>query len=107
MNPGSDVLVSPWYMHRNKEIYPDPEKFDPDRFLAENSKLRGVSDYMPFSLGPRNCIAWKSAMLEIKMYAAYILHNFEVYVDKDHDIKLDTHNILPMPDLKVKVKRRM
>lgn len=56
MPKGTSALIAPWAIHMNKDIYPDPEKFDPDRFLPENSANRHPFAYIPFSAGSRNCI---------------------------------------------------
>lgn len=53
---GTSTLIAPWAIHMNKDTYPDPEKFDPDRFLPENSVSRHPFAYIPFSAGSRNCI---------------------------------------------------
>jgi len=53
---GTTTLIVPWSMHMNKNIYPDPDTFDPDRFLPENSVNRHPFAFIPFSAGSRNCI---------------------------------------------------
>jgi cytochrome P450 family 6 len=53
---GTQVYVSILGMHRDPEYYPDPEKFDPERFNDDNKKSRLSFTYLPFGDGPRNCI---------------------------------------------------
>lgn len=43
-------------LHMNPKVYPNPQKFDPDRFSAENMLNQDSYTYIPFSGGPRNCI---------------------------------------------------
>ncbi len=62
--PGSDYVIKkdthiavPVYaIHHDPEHYPNPEKFDPQRFNAVNKAKRNPYSYMPFGQGPRNCI---------------------------------------------------
>ena len=48
---GAHVTLSLWSVHRDATHWPEPEKFDPDRFLPENVKARHPYAYMPFSAG--------------------------------------------------------
>lgn len=50
---GSNVLIFPYATHRIEEIYPDPEKFDPNRFASDEVEARHPYAYLPFSAGPR------------------------------------------------------
>lgn len=53
---GCGILIHIYDAHRDTRFYSEPEKFNPDRFLPENSKGRHPFAYIPFSAGLRNCI---------------------------------------------------
>jgi cytochrome P450 len=60
----SVVLMSPYVVHRDARWFPEPERFDPDRWLPENVAARPKFSYFPFGGGARVCIGERFAWME-------------------------------------------
>jgi cytochrome P450 len=85
--PGSDVAVSPRVTHRHPAFWPQPERFEPERFTAEQEAGRHRYAYLPFGAGPRACIGQYFSMLEATIALAVIVRAYDVSAP-DADIPL-------------------
>lgn len=75
---GTDVWFNVKALHMDSELYPEPELFKPERFLGESSNRLHPYGYATFSLGPRNCVGQKYAIIELKTILAHVLKRFHV-----------------------------
>ncbi|MGW1508699.1 cytochrome P450 [Streptomyces sp. NPDC002394] len=73
---GTDLLVCPYLTHRDPEVWPDPEAFDPGRFPARPPLPPGA--YLPFGIGPRACLGTRFAMREMEVLLGALLARFRV-----------------------------
>ncbi|CAB3223907.1 unnamed protein product [Arctia plantaginis] len=82
-------------LHHDPDLYSDPEKFIPERFLPENSVKRHPYAYIPFSAGSRNCLGQKFAMMAMKTVLAGILRKYRLEpVTRIEDLNFMTDVIL-------------
>ncbi|ATB30470.1 cytochrome P450 [Melittangium boletus] len=75
---GDIVLLVPYVTHRHPEFWPDPERFDPTRFLPEASRQRPRWAYLPFGGGQRQCIGNNFAMMEAQFILAMVAQRFRL-----------------------------
>ncbi|KAK4025607.1 hypothetical protein OUZ56_014666 [Daphnia magna] len=76
---GQIVTVPAYALHHMEEYYPDPEKFDPQRWTPENKAKRNPYTYMAFGTGPRNCVGMRFAMEGLKIAICSMIQKYRFF----------------------------
>ena len=104
---GSIVFLIPYVLHRRPKLWPDPERFDPDRFTPEAEAARPKFAYLPFGGGPRGCIGNNFALIEAQLIVAAVAQRFRVEVVPGQDILPEPLITLrPAPGVRARIRRR-
>jgi cytochrome P450 len=108
--PGMFTVIPIREIHHDPEVWPEPEKFIPERFTPEEKAKRHPCAYLPFGLGPRNCIGMRFALMEAKMALIEVVRNFKILRTPDTKVPLETSGLFitkPKPGAAVvKFQRR-
>jgi cytochrome P450 len=75
---GAVVVVSPHLTHRHPDVWPDPERFDPERHAPGQSEGRHRHSWIPFGGGAHACIGSAFALLEMKLAIATISRRYRM-----------------------------
>ncbi|RZF44024.1 hypothetical protein LSTR_LSTR007296 [Laodelphax striatellus] len=78
LNPGDSVSVPVIGFHYDPDYYPEPDKFDPERFASDLKHERSPYVFLPFGAGPRNCIGLRFALLSTKAAMAHLLKGYQI-----------------------------
>ncbi|XP_056227534.1 cytochrome P450 3A27-like [Seriola aureovittata] len=103
------VMIPVYALHRDPELWPEPEEFKPDRFSKENKQSINSYTYLPFGVGPRNCIGMRFALVMAKLALVEVLQNYSFSVCKETEIPLqmDPEGLLgPLRPIKLKLEKR-
>ena len=93
MPKGWRIAVGPRAVHSDPQLYPDPERFDPSRWLDGGPELPPFA-YIPFGGGPRTCIGQHFAMLEMVVLQALFIRAFDWKLAPNQDLSFTQ---LPVP----------
>ncbi|XP_056662448.1 cytochrome P450 3A4-like isoform X2 [Monodelphis domestica] len=85
---GTVVMAPPYVLHRDPEYWPEPEEFRPERFSKENKESINPYVYLPFGVGPRNCLGMRFALMSMKVAVSRLLQEFSFRPCKETQIPL-------------------
>eukprot|EP00071_Canis_lupus_P041832 XP_022275389.1 cytochrome P450 3A12-like isoform X4 [Canis lupus familiaris] len=85
---GTVVMVPTFTLHQDPDIWPEPEKFQPERFSKKNKDSINPYTYLPFGTGPRNCLGMRFAIMNMKLALIKVLQNFSFKPCKETQIPL-------------------
>jgi len=84
---GSILMVVPWLMHRNPDLYEDADVFRPERNLPGKGPKRSKYGYVPFSIGPRICAGLQFGMTESILSLAILAQSFDLKLKSGTDVQ--------------------
>ncbi|CAD5230524.1 unnamed protein product [Bursaphelenchus xylophilus] len=79
---GTIVLPQISVLLRNPKVFPEPDNFNPDRFIDENGKLKQVEELIPFSIGKRICLGEGMARMELFLFTANFFNQYKFSAGK-------------------------
>ncbi|KZC12578.1 Cytochrome P450 9e2 [Dufourea novaeangliae] len=89
VQPGTAVLIPVEGLQMDPKYWPDPEKFDPDRFSEERKRTIEKMTFMPFGEGPRMCVGMRMAMVTVKRCLATLLDNYKLELSPKTQLPLE------------------
>jgi cytochrome P450 len=109
---GTEIYISPYFIHRHPDLWEDPDRFNPDRFAPEHSQGRPPLAMLPFSTGPRNCIGEFFARIEMQVHLLTIAKQLRLRFVERTQPELDVgvnlrskHDFIMNPELKALADR--
>ncbi|XP_024936351.1 probable cytochrome P450 6a14 [Cephus cinctus] len=109
ISKGDAIVIPVSGIHKDPNIYPDPEKFDPERFSKENKGKIHSHAYLPFGEGPRICIGKRFGLIQAKVALVSLLSRFRFSTNSKTEIpvKHSPGTIVMCPDHGVNLRVEM
>jgi cytochrome P450 len=103
----STVAIVPYVTHRHPEFWPEPERFDIDRFTSERAGTRPKGAYLPFIFGPHQCIGMEFAMQEMCLVVAMVLERFDFDLEPGQTIRpVAALTLNPSGPIRIRLRER-
>jgi cytochrome P450 len=81
---GATVVVAPWLIHRHRDLWPEPDAFNPDRYDGDAAREALKQAYLPFGMGPRVCMGAAFALQEATLILAQLVRRYQLEAVPGH-----------------------
>ena len=97
---GMSVLIPAGAVHRDPEVYANPNEFDPEHFSSEQMEARETASFLGFGDGPRNCIGARFGKLQSRIALALLVKNYRLSLASPtpQELKADIKSFMMAPD---------
>ncbi|XP_061195804.1 cytochrome P450 3A18-like [Saccostrea echinata] len=85
----TEIVIPVYAFHRSQKYWEEPSKYNPDRFLVKNKSKLTPYAFLPFGLGPRNCVAMRLAYMEAKCAIVTILQKYRFVPCEKNEIPME------------------
>ncbi|XP_050352237.1 cytochrome P450 6k1-like [Nymphalis io] len=99
---GTPVFINVLAIHYNEKYYPEPEMFQPERFMSDIDNTNNV--FLPFGEGPRFCIGKRYGMMQVKASLAQLLVHYKIKPALPYTVKTDPYAVIMAPKDGLSVK---
>ena len=106
MRQGDWALVLLPQAHRDPDVWPEPDRFDPDRFAPGQAKTRPPHVYKPFGTGQRSCIGRQFALHEAVLTLGLLLHRYDMTPTDDYRLRIAETLTLKPQGFQLRPRRR-
>jgi cytochrome P450 len=107
IHQGANVFMFPYMIHRDPRWWPEPERFDPDRWTEDAERKRHKDAYLPFGMGPRMCIGEQFAWTEAMIVLATLAQTWKARMVPNHRVVPEPRvNLRPRGGLPMVLERR-
>ncbi|GAB3675524.1 cytochrome P450 [Salinisphaera aquimarina] len=103
IEPGTQLFISPYVLHRHGDYWQDPECFDPTRFIDGEQPAHRFA-YVPFAAGPRHCVGEQMALTEMRVHLAVMIRAFTPCYVAAHPPQIESHiNLRPADGVRLQL----
>ena len=104
---GAMVMIAPWVIHRHHDYWPNPDSFDPDRFMPHREKEIVPNSYLPFGLGPRICVGANFATIEATLILTRFVQRYDIEILQPERVRpVARLTTRPAEEIDIRVRRR-